>query len=154
MKMTICRSVVTTANPGNRVYIEPVATRWYRVPHWFAIDALTDVGRFRAECQAGFLFDGRSGGAPADIFEPNLGTQDELKEWLKHDVFGHDIGLTFEETNENLRSGLIHNCGQSAARARMVWAAVSASRKWFGEPGPDDRSFPNLKLLTVRHYAK
>ena len=58
--MTIHRSIVTTTNPGNRVYIEPIATRWYRVPHWFAIDILTDVGRIRVECLPGFLFEGCS----------------------------------------------------------------------------------------------
>ena len=152
--MTIHRSTVYTPNPGNKVWIEPIGERWYRVPHPFGVDVATDCGRVNASVDAGFLFDGRSGGTPADLFEPNLGNQDELKEWLKHDLFGHDIGLSFEEANENLRIGLVRNCGQSAFRARLVWLAVSASRSWFGEPARGDKSFSNLLLIRVRHYDK
>ena len=85
--MIITPSRIYTPNPNNDVYIAPVETRWYRIPHSWACEVITDCGRIRAEVGAGFLFDGRSGGLAVDILVPNLGTQAETKRWLAHDLW-------------------------------------------------------------------
>ena len=152
--MIFTPSRIYTPNPGNDVYIAPVSERWYMIPHSWACEVITDCGRIRAEVGAGFLFDGRSGGLAVDILVPNLGTQAETKRWLAHDLWGHGIALSFEETNDDLRMGLRDDCGYSRKLAGAIHAAVSASESWFGEPAFDDRSYPNLALIHVRHYPK
>lgn len=152
--MILKSSQLHTPNPNNEIWICPLAVRWYRVPHPFAINAYTDCGRVHVEVGAGFLFNGRSGGIACDFVAPNLGTQAELGEWLKHDVFGHGVGLSFEETNDNLRMGLRDFAKYDREKAGLIHRAVSASDDWFGEPLPDDRSYPNLRLIHTRIYDK
>jgi hypothetical protein len=100
------------------------------------------------------MFDGRSGGPAVDKVVPNLGTQAECKEWFKHDLFGHGLILSFEETNDMLRIGLRDNCGYTRSKAGAIHRAVSLSDDWFGEPQEGDRSYPNLKLIKARWFDK
>lgn len=152
--MKIISSKFYSRNPNNDLYIAPRGDRWYEVPHWWAVDVFTDCGRIHAESEPSFFFDGRSGGVCVDLVVPNLGTQTESKEWLKHDLFGHGLILNFTETNDMLRIGLRDNCGYLRSTAGAIHKAVSISDDWFGEPTVGDRSFPNMRLITVRHYDK
>jgi len=153
-RMIVKSSTLWTPNPNQDLYICPIADRWYRIPHRWAVDAFTDCGRVHIDVDADFLFDGRSGGKAVDHVVPNLGTQAECKEWAKHDLFGHGLGLSFVETNDNLRMGLRDHCKYSRELAGIVHRAVSLSDDWFGEPAFDDKSYPNLAKIHVRHYPK
>lgn len=107
-----------------------------------------------ADVDEGFLFDGRSGPRLADHVAPNLGTQAECKRWATHDLLGHDIGVSFVETNDDLRMGLRDDCSYSRERAGVIHRAVSLSSEWFGQPDFTDKSYPNLAKIHVRHYPK
>lgn len=153
--MILKPSTITTPNQGDEVYLAPVSDRWYRIPHSWAADFYTDAGRIHVDVDKDFLFDGRSGPVLVDVFVPNLGTQEETKRWLNHDLAGHGvIGLTFEEANDDLRMGLRDYCDYTRKMAGAIHVSVSASDSWFGEPGPDDKSYPNLAKIHVRHYPK
>ena len=84
---------------------------------------------------------------------PNLGTQEELKCWLAHDINAYDICFSYDETNEILYS-MLRNIGYSWVRARMIYTAVNFTDSWFGEPAPSDREFPNITKIHVRHTDK
>ena len=129
--------------------IVPVRDRWYRLADCVEIEVkcLVDgVSRTIAySFGEGFLFDGRSGGPLADLFVPNLGTQEEVACWLVHDANGYDVLLDFENTNELLQQ-MLRLSGHSKCKSWLVKLAVSISRSWFGEPIPGDREFPNVQL--------
>lgn len=152
--MQIKSSAFHSPNPNDDLYICPRGDRWYEIPHAWAVDVLTDCGRISVVGEAGFLFDGRSGGVCADLIAPNLGTQAETKAWFKHDLFGHGLILDFEQTNEMLRIDLRESCGYSRERAGAIHKAVGVSDDWFGEPLPGDRSHGNLKLVKARWFDK
>ena len=83
------------------ITIRPIADRWYRIDGAFTVDIyLKDEGVVHIRVDDGFMFDGRSGGPCVDFIAPNLGTQDELKIWLLHDLMGYDIYFSFKETNK------------------------------------------------------
>ena len=128
--------------------------RWYRIPHAWAVTIRTDCGVVRVHVNAGFLFDGRSGGPILDCVAPNLGTIEEVLSWAVHDLLGHGIYGTVGFANDALRWILRNLAHYSEARAGAVFGAVSAYTGWWGEPEPDDKSYPNLELITVRHDAK
>lgn len=136
------------------ITIRPIADRWYRIDGAFTVDIyLKDEGVVHIRVDDGFMFDGRSGGPCVDFIAPNLGTQDELKIWLLHDLMGYDIYFSFKETNKILYDNLRHiNYGWIKANA--IWSAVSISDSWFGRPLPDSREYPNLSKIHVRHYDK
>ena len=115
--MILSPSRIYTPNPSNDVYIAPMSERWYRIPHSWACEAVTDCGRIRAEVGAGFLFDGRSGGLAVDVIAPNLGTQAETKRWLAHDLWGH--GVTIAGT-------------LASRRGLYTWMEVSDATPWSG----------------------
>lgn len=152
--MPVKSSAFHSPNPNNDLYICPRGDRWYEIPHAWAVDVFTDCGRVSVIGEAGFLFDGRSGGVCVDLVAPNLGTQAECKEWFKHDLFGHGLLLSFEETNDMLRIGLRDNCGYSRQKAGAIHKAVSISDDWFGEPLPGDKSHQNLKLVKARWFDR
>lgn len=145
---------ITTPNPGNDIYLAPVADRLYRIPHSWRLEAYTDCGRVDIAVAPGFLYNSRSGPMLVDLAVPHIGTMAEAKEWLGHDLGGHGVGLTFEEVNDALRMGLRDNCAYSREKAGAVHVAVSASDNWFGTPELGDMSYPNLALIKVRHYDK
>ena len=142
---------------GYRITIAPIAERWYNIPHGFRFELVTDVGRKVISVDSGFCFDGRSGGSMVDALgvAPNLGTQDEIKAWLLHDINYYDCtGLSFDESNELLYS-MLRKCGYSWIRAKLVYNAVQwFGRGSFGEPSPDSREFCNVGKIHVRHYDK
>lgn len=139
------------------ITIAPIAERWYNIPHGFRFELITDVGRKVISVDAGFCFDGRSGGPLVDTLgiAPNLGTQDEIKAWLLHDINYYDCtGLNFDESNDLLYS-MLRKCGYSWLRAKAVYNAVQLfGRGSFGEPSPDSREFCNVGKIHVRHYDK
>lgn len=137
------------------ITLKPIADRWYEVQGAFAIDYTTDCGMVRVNVDHGFLLDGRSGGPMIEVLgiAPNLGTQEELKCWLCHDINAHDIYFSYDETNEILYS-MLRNIGYSWVRARMIYTAVNFTDSWFGEPAPSDREFPNITKIHVRHTDK
>lgn len=152
--MLIKSSTFHSPNPNNDIYICPRGERWYEIPHPWAVDVFTDCGRISVVGEAGFLFDGRSGGICVDLVAPNLGTQAECKAWFKHDLFGHGLLMDFEGTNDMLRIDLRDNCGYSRQKAGAIHKAVSFSDDWFGEPCEGDKSYPNLKLVRARWFDK
>lgn len=146
--------LIKSANIKSHIFIEPVGARWYRIPHSWTLEILTDCGAIRIHVKPGFLFDGRSGGPLADFVAPNLGTQEEAKAWLAHDLNGHDLCLDFRDANKVLFLMLRENCNYGYFRALTIRTAVSASSEWFGLPEYDDPSYPNLKLIRVEHSPK
>jgi hypothetical protein len=137
------------------VLLQPVGNREYLIPHPFRVELLTDgLGVIVYDVAGGFVFDGRSGGPMVDFIAPNLGTQEEAKAWLLHDINGHDVCLSFEEANQLLYDMLRKDCRYGYFRAKAIYCAVSASSSWFGEPKPGDLSYPNRGKIKVRHYAK
>lgn len=139
------------------ITLTPVGDRWYRVQGAFTVDIFTDFGRKHIMVDDGLMFDGRSGSSWIDALgiAPNLGTQAELKEFLTHDILYYDIGFTFEEANALLRDRLRSECGYGAIRAGLIYHAVQTfGRSHFGAPAPDEREYPNLAKIHVRHYDK
>lgn len=136
------------------ITLKPIADRWYRIDGAFTIDInLKDEGVVHIIVDDGFMFDGRSGGPCVDFIAPNLGTQEELKIWLLHDIMGYDIYFSFKETNKILYDSL-RGIGYSWIKANSIWAAVSISDSWFGMPLPNSREYPNYNKLHIRHYDK
>lgn len=135
------------------ILLEPVSDRWYRIPGAWSVDYITDCGRIHIQVDDGFMLDGRSGGPMVDFIAPNLGTQDELKCWLVHDLNAYDICLSYEETNWLLYE-MLRKIGYGWFRARAIYTAVNMSESWFGQPLPRDREYPNLAKIHVRHYDK
>lgn len=128
--------------------------RWYVIDHAWDVVIHTDCGVIRIHVAPGFQFDGRSGGPAIDWLVPNLGTTEEVWAWALHDLLGHGIYGGFEFCNDCLYWVLRNLAKYPHWKAELVRNAVSISDDWYGEPGPDDKSFPNLKLMTVRHDAK
>ena len=131
---------------------ETVADRWYRITHPFV--SVVDMGKYgtkRAEVQAGFMFDGRSGPKLVDWVAPNLGTQEEIKRWLNHDLWSYDLGLTFKENNQILRDDLEKFCGYGWIRRNGIYCAVSISDSYFGTPKPNEREFVNVDKIKIFH---
>lgn len=128
--------------------------RWYVIDHEWDVAIYTDCGVIRIHVAPGFLFDGRSGGPAIDWLVPNLGTTQEVWAWAVHDLLGHGIYGGFEFCNDCLYWILRNLAKYPHWKAEAVRVAVSASDSWFGEPVFDDRSYPNLALIHVRHYAK
>lgn len=139
------------------IVIEPVGDRWYTIPHCVDIDIYIEgCGRKHIHLDAGFLFDGRSGGPGADLIAPNLGTQEEVKAWLAHDIcFFDTTGFSFSESNYILYWQLRNKCGYGWWRAKTVyWTVGLFGEGNFGEPAPNEREFPNLAKIHVSHYDK
>ena len=137
------------------IVIKPIETLWYQVQGAFHLDYKTDVGDIRVNVDDGFMFDGRSGGPMVDALgiAPNLGSQPELKCWLAHDINAYDICFSYDETNDILYN-MLRDIGYGWFRAKMIYTAVNCSESWFGEPLPNDREFPNLAKIHVRHYDR
>lgn len=128
--------------------------RWYVIDHAWDVVIHTDCGVIRIHVAPGFLFDGRSGGPAIDWLVPNLGTTEEVWAWALHDLLGHGIYGGFEFCNDCLYWVLRNLAKYPAWKAELVRNAVSISDDWYGEPGPDDKSFSNLARITVRHDSK
>lgn len=127
------------------IIIKPIAERWFLIPHSFTVSIFTDCGIYRIKVKPGFMFDGRSGGPAVDCIAPNLGSQNEIKAWLLHDLMYYDIGFSFEETNLILYNTL-RQIGYGWFRAKLIYTGVSTSvaRTHFGEPKPTDKEFCNI----------
>ena len=146
--------VVVRVDVSRPIVPRKLRYRWYVIDHPWDITITTDCGVIRIHVAAGFCFDGRSGGPAIDWLVPNLGTTEEVWAWAVHDVLGHGVYGGFEFTNDCLYWILRNLAKYPHWKAEAVRAAVSLSDDWYGEPEPDDKSYPNLKLITVRHDAK
>ena len=147
--------MIWRADVSRDITLMPIGDRWYRILGHFSIDIWGPFpGRKRIDVDDGFEFDGRSGPCMADIVMPNLGSQPELKCALVHDINAYDrSGLSFQETNALFRD-MLQRVGYGYMRRNLIWAAVSANDSWFGEPSPDDREYPNLDKIHVRHFDR
>ena len=135
------------------IEIIPRGDRWYGCPNRVCTHLyLTDGTRIVMESKPGFMFDGRSGGPLVDFITPNLGDQRHLACWWMHDIHAYALYLSFRETNDVLYQTL-RLAGDSWFQASLIESGVSISDSWFGEPLPTSREFPNLQLISVRHYA-
>jgi hypothetical protein len=138
------------------ITLKPLADRWYEVQGAWTVDYITDCGRIHIMVDDGFMFDGRSGSAWIDALgiAPNLGSQEEMKAFLCHDLLYYDIGFTFDEANELLYS-MLRQCGYGWFRSRLIYNAVSLFGKdHFGLPTITDREYPNITKIHYRHYDK
>jgi len=136
------------------IKIIPRDDRWYEILEDVEIHLyLNDNTRLVYKAKAGMMFDGRSGGPLADLFVPNLGSQRELACWLCHDIGAYALYLSYDEINDVLAQMLVLS-GRSKFKAWMVKSAVSITDDWYGEPNKNDKEWKNLRLITVRHYAK
>lgn len=138
------------------ITLKPIADRWYEVQGAFTVDITTDCGVKRINIDDGFKTDGRSGSSWIDALgiAPNLGSQEELKAWVLHDILFYDIGFEFTEANELLYS-MLRAAGYGWFRARLIFTAVDMfGEDHFGTPLPTDREYPNLAKIHVRHTHK
>lgn len=138
------------------ITIRPIADRWYRIDGAFTIDIDTDCGRKHIQIDDGFMFDGRSGSAWIDALgiAPNLGSQNEMKAFLCHDVLYYDIGFTFDEANEILYM-MLRECGYGWFRSRLIYNAVSMfGESHFGLPIVGDKEYSNITKIHIRHFDK
>jgi len=137
------------------ILIKPIDDRWYEIPHKFQIKLdLGSVVKY-VDVDAGFLFDGRSGGPMVDYFAPNLGTQEEIKSWLPHDIGAYDsIGLSFDENNELLHYNLRENAGYGWWSANTIKFFVGVSEGYFGVPLPDSREYSNIEKIHLRNWDR
>ena len=136
------------------ILIKPIDDRWYEIPHKFQIRI--DLGSIvkYIDVDAGFLFDGRSGGPIVDFFAPNLGTQDEIKCWLMHDIGSYDsTGLTFGENNTLLYYNL-RKADYGWFMANTIEGFVSVSDNYFGVPLEDSREYPNIEKIHLKNWDK
>ena len=146
---------ITKIDFSRDISITPVADRWYRVNGAFTVDFyLENEGVVHIAVDDGFFFDGRSGPKLVDYYTPNLGTQDELKTFLIHDLLSYDIYFSFEQNNNIFYNNLRNKCGYGWAKAKIIWACVSISDSYFGRPLPDSREYPNLNKIHVRHVDR
>lgn len=146
---------ITKIEFSRDIVLKPIADRWYEVQGAFTVDlCLVNEGVVHINIDDGFLFDGRSGGPIVDYFAPNLGTQQELKTFLLHDLLSYDIYFSFSENNEIFYNNLRNWCNYSWSKAKIMWAFVSISDSYFGIPLPDSREYSNIDRIYVRHYAK
>lgn len=125
------------------------ASRWYRLGWMVVIAVQVDDYWIIYTFTDKFQFDGRSGGKIPDLFEPNIGSQKDLIDWLIHDANGYALFLNFVQTNEMLRQMRIQS-NSSEFWAGAVKKSVSLSKSWFGLPKPGDREYDNLKAFTIR----
>lgn len=144
---------VLKVDVSHDLILKPLGDRWYEIQGAFHVDYKTDVGRIRVNVDHGFVTDGRSGGPIADVIAPNLGSQPELKAWICHDLNAYDICFSYDETNDILYN-MLRDIGYGWFRAKLVYTAVNCSDSWFGTPLPNDKEYPNLAKIHVRHYAK
>lgn len=146
---------ITKIDFSRDISITPVADRWYRVNGSFTVDFyLEGEGVVHIAVDDGFMFDGRSGPKLVDYYTPNLGTQDELKTFLIHDLLSYDIYFSFEQNNNIFYNNLRNKCGYGWTKSKIIWACVSISDSYFGRPLPDSREYPNLNKIHVRHVDK
>lgn len=132
---------------ASKISLVPIKDRWYSLAKDVIVRIYTDCGVITVKVKAGFVFDGRSGGKLIDFIVPNLGSQREIACWLVHDVFGHDLGISFEMTNDILR-GMLRCCCYSWFKAGYVYAGVSFSDSWFGQPnGANAQEIKNISLV-------
>ena len=146
---------VTKVEFSRDIILKPIADGWCEVQGAFCIDYTTDCGLIRINVDRGFTMDGRSGGPMVEAFgiAPNLGTQDELKCWLAHDINAYAIYFSYDETNDILYS-MLREIGYGWFRSKLIYTAVNCSDSWFGEPYPNEREYPNLAKIHVRHTDK
>ena len=136
------------------ITLKPIADRWYEVQGAFSVDITTDCGVKRINVDDGFCTDGRSGSSWIDALgiAPNLGSQEELKAFVLHDLLYYDIGFSFSEANE-LLYGMLRAVGYGWFRAKLIYTAVEFfGESNFGEPIHSDREYPNMAKIYVRHY--
>lgn len=137
------------------IEIEELSYRWYRVPHPFTIRIDLGCVVKYVDVDAGFLFDGRSGGPGIDFFAPNLGSQAEIKSWLLHDLGSYDlIGVTFEENNELLYFSLVRYADYWKIKASTIKFFVGIKDSYFGVPLEGDREYPNVEKIHLRNWDK
>lgn len=146
---------ITKIDFSRDISITPVADRWYKVNGAFTVGFyLEGEGVVHIAVDDGFMFDGRSGPKLVDYYAPNLGTQDELKTFLIHDLLSYDIYFSFEQNNNIFYNNLRNKCGYGWTKAKIMWACVSISDSYFGIPLPDSREYPNLNKIHVRHVGE
>lgn len=146
---------ITKVEFSRDILLKPIADRWYEVQGAFSVNFyLEDEGVVRINVDDGFLFDSRSGPKIVDYFAPHIGTQDELKTFLIHDLLSYDIYFSFEQNNNIFYNNLRNKCGYGWTKAKIMWACVSISDSYFGRPLPDSREYPNLNKIHVRHTDK
>lgn len=134
----------------SEISLVPIKDRWYSIDKDVVVTIQTDCGVITVYVNSGFIFDGRSGSKLIDFIVPNLGSQKEIACWLVHDAFGHDIGISFEMTNDILY-GMLRCCGYGWFRSGYVYKGVSFSDSWFGQPnGATKQELKNISL--IRYY--
>lgn len=146
---------IVNVTVSHDIILKPVSDRWYEVQGAFTVDYFTDSGRIHICVDAGFMFDGRSGGPMVEALgiAPNLGTQAELKCWLIHDLNGYDICLSYDETNDLLYD-MLRDIGYGWFKSKAIYTAVNFTDSWFGKPLPFEREYPNIAKMHVRHFDK
>ena len=137
--------IVNSVWVNNDIKLRPHATydRWYNiVDDVIVILELDDLRWITYNISKLFWFDGRSGGKIPDLFEPNIGSQLDIIDWLIHDVNAYNQYFSYSDSNEILRQMRCKVSGRF--KARCVKIAVSTSKKWFGIPKPNEREFINM----------
>lgn len=117
------------------VEYEEYEYRKFSTTHELNICIVTDKGVKRVRLDAGWRWNGRSGPSFIDYLSPNLGTQNEIKTYLVHDLaFSTLLGLSFRESNELMYTMLRIKCKYSYWRAMPIYAGVKFfGKKHYGE---------------------
>lgn len=117
--------------------------RWYNIGNDInIIIEFDDLRWVTYNISKSFWFDGRSGGRIPDLFEPNIGSQRDLIDWLIHDINAYAQYFSYSDTNEILRQ--MRRMVVSRFRASYTKLAVTTSKSWFGVPKQNEREYINM----------
>lgn len=137
--------IVNSVYANNDIKLIPhsILDRWYNIADDINILLeLDDMRWISYHISKFFWFDGRSGGKIPDLFEPNIGSQLDIVDWLIHDVNAYAKLFSYTDTNEILKQ--MRSMTVNSFRAWYIKCAVSTSRKWYGEPKKSDREYINM----------
>jgi hypothetical protein len=137
---------------ATEILLKPTEPREFDLVNFVRIIIRTvSFGDIELELRPPFHFNARSGPIFVDYFIPHVGNQDTLGCFATHDAFGHDIGLSFETTNDFLDQ-MLELSGHSDIKSDIVEAFVSISDNWFG--CENEKEIENRKLIKWRWVDK
>ena len=123
--------------------------RWFICTSKFKIVLNTNFGKIIYEIEPGLETDGRSGGRLIDWLFPHWGNNLSKACVIVHDLNFHDIGFTFEQSNDILRQ-MIALAGYAKWRSDLVYYGVSTAfaKTHFGNNTEEEKR--NMIFFNVR----
>lgn len=115
----------------SKLPLVPIGDRLFELSRKSWVVLKTNEGFIEVCLEKGFRTDGRSGPILVDFFIPHLGDQATVASWLTHDALGHDVGFSFDTTNDILDQ-MLELAGHSDMKSDVVEFFVGISDSWFG----------------------